>query len=223
MFMTKNVIIVAGGKGLRMSADVPKQFILLKDKPILMHTMEVFFNFDNSIKIILVLPKEHVLLWQQLCEKHYFKIDCVITEGGAERFFSVKNGLNFVDKNSIVVVHDGVRPFVSRETLENCFTTAEKLGNAVPVVLLNESVRWVENGANRHINRSNLRIVQTPQAFRSDLLQAAYQQPFSGHFTDDASVVEAFGEKINLVDGNPENIKITTKNDLRRATFLLPS
>ena len=221
--MKKNVIIVAGGKGLRMSADVPKQFILLKDKPILMHTIETFFNFDSSIKIILVLPQEHISLWQQLCEKHDCKIDCTIVEGGAERFFSVKNGLNFVDENSIVAIHDGVRPFVSRKTLENCFATAEKWGNSVPVVPLNESVRWVKNHENRHINRANLRIVQTPQVFRSDILQSAYQQPFSDFFTDDASVVEAFGEKINLVEGNPENIKITTKNDLRTALLLLPS
>jgi len=217
--MTKYAIIVAGGKGLRMSADVPKQFILLKDKPILMHTIERFFNFDYSIKIILVLPKEHISLWQQLCEKHDFKINCTIAEGGAERFFSVKNGLNFVEKDSIVAIHDGVRPFVSRETLKNCFTTAEKLGNAVPIVPLNESVRWVENSENRHISRSNLRIVQTPQVFNSEVLLNAYKQPFSEHFTDDASVVEAFGEKINLVDGNPENIKITTKSDLRVADF----
>ena len=216
--MKKCVIIVAGGKGLRMSSDVPKQFILLKNKPILMHTIETFFNFDSSIKIILVLPKEHISLWQELCEKYDFKINCVIAEGGAERFFSVKNGLNLVDKNSIVAIHDGVRPFVSRKTLENCFTTAEKLGNAVPVVPLNESVRWVENGTNRHINRSNLRIVQTPQVFNSELLQAAYQQPFNEYFTDDASVVEAFGEKINLVEGNPENIKITTQSDLLSAS-----
>ena len=217
--MKKNVIIVAGGKGLRMSSDVPKQFILLKNKPILMHTIENFFNFDSSIKIILALPKEHISLWQELCKKHDFKIDCAVAEGGAERFFSVKNGLNLVDKNSIVAIHDGVRPFVSRETLGNCFITAEKLGNAVPVVPFNESVRWVENDTNRHINRANLRIVQTPQVFRSDILRAAYQQPFSEYFTDDASVVEVFGEIINLVDGNPENIKITTMSDLMAAAF----
>ena len=219
--MTKNVIIVAGGKGLRMSADVPKQFILLKNKPILMHTIETFFNFDNSFKIILVLPKEHITLWQQLCEEYGFYINCAVAEGGAERFFSVKNGLNLVEQNSIVAIHDGVRPFVSKDTLENCFATAEKFGNAVPVVTLNESVRWVENEKNHHINRSNLRIVQTPQVFRSDILQAAYQQPFSEYFTDDASVVETFGEKINLVEGNIENIKITTKNDLKIAEIHL--
>ena len=212
--MKRYAIIVAGGKGLRMSDDIPKQFILLKNRPILMHTIDVFFHFDNSIKIILVLPKEHILLWQELCKNHNFSIDCAIVEGGSERFFSVKNGLNLVEQNSIVAIHDGVRPFVSQKTLENCFSTAEKLGNAVPVVPLNESVRWVENGANRTINRANLRIVQTPQIFRSDILQAAYQQPFNENFTDDASVVEHFGEKINLVEGNSENIKITTKSDL---------
>jgi len=215
--MTKNVIIVAGGKGLRMSSDVPKQFILLKNKPILMHTIETFFHFDNLLKIILVLPKEHISLWQQLCEKYDFRIDCAVAEGGTERFFSVKNGLDLADENAIVAIHDGVRPFVSKETLENCFAAAEKFGNAVPVVPLNESVRWVENGENRCINRANLRIVQTPQVFRADLLRAAYQQPFSEHFTDDASVVEKFGEKINLVEGNRENIKITTKSDLKAA------
>ena len=207
--MKKNVIIVAGGKGLRMSSDIPKQFILLKNKPILMHTIEIFFNFDNSIKIILVLPKEHIPFWQELCEKHNFNIDCVITEGGAERFFSVKNGLNFVEQDSIVAIHDGVRPFVSRETLENCFTTAEKLSNAVPVVPLNESVRWVENNENRHINRANLRIVQTPQVFHSDILQAAYQQPFSDFFTDDASVVEKFGKKINGCSHTMYRMRVT--------------
>ena len=215
--MTKNVIIVAGGKGLRMSSDVPKQFILLKNKPILMHTIEAFFNYDNSIKIILILPKEHIAFWQQLCKKYSFSINCVVAEGGIERFFSVKNGLNLVEQSSIVAIHDGVRPFVSKETLKNCFATAEKFGNAVPVVPFNESVRWVANGENRHINRANLRIVQTPQVFRADILQAAYQQPFSEYFTDDASVVETFGERINLVEGNLENIKITTKSDLKAA------
>ena len=219
--MKKCAVIVAGGKGLRMSNDVPKQFILLKNKPILMHTIETFYNFDSSIKIILVLPKEHILLWQQLCEKYGFRINCVIAEGGKERFFSVKNGLNFVDEKSIVAVHDGVRPFVSGKTLENCFNTAELLGNAVPVVPLNESIRLIENGANRHINRANLRIVQTPQVFRAEILKAAYLQNFDEKFTDDASVAETFGETINLVDGNSENIKITTPFDLKTAESFL--
>jgi len=212
--MKKYAVIVAGGKGERMLSEIPKQFMLLKNKPILMHTIEAFFNFDNSIKIILVLPQKHIPLWQELCKKYDFQIDCSTVEGGEERFFSVKNGLNLVEKNSLVAIHDGVRPWVSKKTLENCFTTAEILGNAVPVVPVNESIRWVENGTNRHINRTNLRIVQTPQVFHSQILKAAYLQDFNEIFTDDASVAEAFGEKINLVEGNMENIKITTQHDL---------
>jgi 2-C-methyl-D-erythritol 4-phosphate cytidylyltransferase len=215
--MKKNVIIVAGGKGLRMSAEVPKQFILLKNKPLLMHTIETFYNFDTQIKIILVLPKEHIKFWQELCQKHHFKINCTVVKGGTERFFSVKNGLELIEDNSVVAIHDGVRPFVSRETLKNCFETAEKLGNAVPVLMLNESVRWVEDGKNSHINRANLRIVQTPQIFRSEILKTAFLQDFNENFTDDASVAEAFGEQINLVDGNIENIKITANFDLKIA------
>jgi 2-C-methyl-D-erythritol 4-phosphate cytidylyltransferase len=213
----RSVVIVAGGSGKRMGADVPKQFLLLKSRPILMHTIEAFYNFDNSINIVLVLPQANILQWEELCKEYGFYIGSIIVVGGKERFCSVKNGLNFVENNSITAIHDGARPFVSIETISNCFDTAERLGNAVPVVPVSESVRIVENGKSSTIARSNLRLVQTPQVFNSDILKKAYLQPFCESFTDDASVVEAFGQTINLVEGNIENFKITTPADFRIA------
>lgn len=219
--MKKYVVIVAGGSGTRMGADVPKQFLLLAGKPILMHTISTFYSFDNSIAINLVLPENQISYWSQLCEDHKFTIKHTIIAGGNARFFSVKNGLVNVSDKAIVAIHDGVRPFVSHQTLERCFNMAEELGNAIPVMPVVESLRTLKDSTSFCVDRSLFRTVQTPQVFRADLLHDAYDVPFSDYFTDDASVVEKAGIEINLVEGNLENIKITTPFDLRIGELLL--
>ncbi len=219
--MSKNaVIIVAGGKGKRFQSNIPKQFLEISGKPVLMHTIEKFWAFDNDIKIILVLPENQINYWQKLCEQHKFSLPHTIVKGGRERFFSVKNGLQIVENEQVIAVHDGVRPLVSVQTIAKGFETASKYGSAVPVVPVTSSVRMIENGENFHIDRANLRIVQTPQVFKSDILKKSYSQNYTDFFTDDASVIEKAGYKIHLFDGNLENIKITTKFDLLFAEVL---
>jgi 2-C-methyl-D-erythritol 4-phosphate cytidylyltransferase len=218
--MTKSVIIVAGGRGVRMSAEVPKQFLELCGKPILMHTVSVFYSFDKNIKIVLVLPETEIDFWKNLCEKYAFAIPHQIVQGGVERFFSVKNGLELID-TELVAIHDGVRPLVSHETLERTFEAAEKYGAAVPVAAVTESLRFVENECNKAVDRAKYRLVQTPQIFRQEIIKNAYSQDFTTEFTDDASVAESAGHKIFLTEGNRENIKITTPIDLKIAEILM--
>jgi len=212
--MKKYIIIVAGGSGTRMKSIVPKQFIELQGKPMLMHTIEKFVKAIPEIYIIVVLAKQLHDEWKQLCMKHHFTYKVELTDGGETRFHSVKNGLAVVPAGCLVGVHDAARPFVSSQTIINTFEGAEKKGNASPVVPLTESVREVKEGNNKAIDRSKIFIVQTPQCFHSDLLQKAFLQEYRSTFTDDASVVEAIGEKINLIEGNYENIKITTPQDI---------
>ncbi|MCK4662070.1 MAG: 2-C-methyl-D-erythritol 4-phosphate cytidylyltransferase [Bacteroidales bacterium] len=215
------VIIVAGGKGMRMKKAIPKQFLLLNSQPILMHTLKQFYTFDKNIKIILVLPQHQIIYWKELCEDYNFNIPHIVTKGGNTRFQSVKNGLNNIKEKGLVAIHDGVRPLVSFETLNNCFVEAEKSGNAIPVVEIEESIRLLENNKNKTVSRLNYRIVQTPQIFSTELIKEAYKCEYSSDFTDDSSVLEKTGVKINLVPGNKENIKITTKQDLEIAEILL--
>lgn len=210
-------IIVAGGKGERMGASTPKQFLELAGKPILMHTLEKFKQTIPSIEIILALPENQIDFWEELCYKHKFvNIPHQIIKGGETRFHSVKNALTLVKENSIVAIHDGVRPLVSCQTIESCFSEAEKNGNAIPVVDVVESLRHVskQDNVNKAVPRSCYKLVQTPQCFASDVILKAYEQEFDASFTDDASVVERLGENINLVEGNRENIKITSAEDL---------
>jgi 2-C-methyl-D-erythritol 4-phosphate cytidylyltransferase len=222
--MKKYIIIVAGGKGERMKKATPKQFIKVNGLPLMMHTIRLFYEFDNTAEIIVVLPGQHFNLWKSLCLESEFKIPHQLTEGGPARFHSVKSGLKLVkDKNSIVAVHDAVRPFVKREVIERVFTDAEFYGNAIPGIPVNESVRENSGVGNRPVDRSKLVMVQTPQCFRADILLKAYLQNYREEFTDDASVVESDGAQIHLVSGNPENIKITTQYDLRIAEALLPN
>lgn len=217
-----SIIIVAGGKGLRMGGDLPKQFIPLHDKPILMHTILTFYNWDSSVEIVVVLPREQESYWQMLCRELQFGVPHKIAYGGEARFYSVKNGLQTVSQEAALIsVHDGVRPFVSKAVIDKCFETAEKFGAAIPVVPMIESVREMTNEDSRPFDRSHLCIVQTPQVFRAEILREAYQQPFESCFTDDASVVEKIGQKIHLVEGNRENIKITTPLDLNVAKAIL--
>ncbi|MFV0328756.1 MAG: 2-C-methyl-D-erythritol 4-phosphate cytidylyltransferase [Dysgonomonas sp.] len=213
--MINNVIIVAGGKGLRMGSDLPKQFITIGGKPVLMHTIEAFYNFDLDINIILVLPLSHQNYWQELCEKYNFKINHMIANGGQTRFHSVKNGLGIV-KEGIVGVQDGVRPFASKEMIQRCFDAAEKYQAVIPVIDSTDSLReMVDDEKSKIVDRSKIRLVQTPQVFHFETLKEAYQTDFKETFTDDASVVEPMGIGIHLVKGEVTNIKITTPLDLK--------
>ena len=223
--MKRTVVIVGGGKGLRMGSELPKQFIPLQGKPILMHTLDVFYQCDSSIDIVLVLPEEHVSYWKMLCRELNFRIPHRTVFGGETRFHSVRNGLFSIASTSkeLIAVHDGVRPLVRPEVISACFEKAETYDAAIPVIPMNETVRIVQGNENHTLDRTQLCVVQTPQVFRSDILLAAYRQPFEERFTDDASVVEASGHPIYLVTGNQENIKITSPIDIQYAEFIYVS
>lgn len=221
--MKRYAVIVAGGSGKRMGADLPKQYLELAGRPVLMHTLERFKAFDDSIEIITVLPENQLRYWADLQKKYSFSIPHTIVIGGKTRFYSVRNGLKFVETPGIVAIHDGVRPFVSIETIKRCFDTAEKLGNAIPAITPTETLRVLTEKGNAPVNRLNVRIIQTPQVFDAGLLIAAYHQEYLPEFTDDATVVEKNGVKINLIEGNRENIKITNPEDLIISEALLTS
>ena len=216
--MRNAVIIVAGGKGLRMGGDIPKQFLVVDGMPILMHTISRFAEWDGTMEIVVVLPESQQQYWRELCQEYGFDIRHTIATGGKERFHSVKNGLAVVPAEcGLVAVHDGVRPYVSHETIARCFDAAARYGAAVPVTPVVETIRHIEpDGRSITVPRADYRLVQTPQVFRTDLLRRAYEQEFTTTFTDDASVVEAMGIEVTLVEGNRENIKITTPADLRK-------
>ncbi|MCH5328070.1 MAG: 2-C-methyl-D-erythritol 4-phosphate cytidylyltransferase [Coprobacter sp.] len=217
----KEVIIVAGGKGLRMGGDIPKQFRVIGDSPVLMHTLKAFYRYDNDIHIILVLPREQREYWNGLCRQYRFTIPHTLVDGGETRFASVRNGLEAVSPAGLVAVHDGVRPFVSQKVIAEAFTRAAETGAAIPVIEVTDSLREIRaDGNSRSVPRQQYKSVQTPQVFRSDLLKEAYRQPYSEQFTDDASVAESAGYTVCLVPGNTENIKITTPQDLLLAEFL---
>lgn len=219
--MKKFALIVAGGMGSRMKSETPKQFMLLAGKPILMHTIAAFAAYNKHINILLVLPPNQVDNWNKLCKEYSFNIAHQVTNGGPTRFDSVKKGLSLIDEEGIIAVHDGARPLVSRETIKNCFETAEEKGNAVPAIILNDSIRQFKGNENMAVNRKDYCLIQTPQCFKSKILHDAYQQGYIESFTDDASVVEMLGERINIVEGNKENIKITTPGDLIIAEALM--
>ena len=219
--MEKYVIIVAGGSGKRMGGELPKQFLLVSGKPILMHTVESFARVGEDFKFILVLPEAHFSTWNALVEEYNFTIPVTLVSGGAERFFSVKNALAHVPEGALVAVHDGVRPFASKETINEAFTLASEKGAAVPVIDEVDSLRRVLSGASQAVNRAEYKRVQTPQVFKSTILKNAYNQEFSCAFTDDASVVESIGHSITLTTGNVENIKITTPHELLLAEALI--
>lgn len=212
--MKKYIIIVAGGSGKRMNTTIPKQFLELNGKPILMHTIEKFTTAITEINIVLVLSLSYQEHWKTLCIKHGFTKPCQLTDGGETRFQSVKNGLALIPENCLVGIHDAARPLVNAQTIINTFETANQKGNASPAIPLNESIREVKNNTNKAVDRNLFFIVQTPQCFHSNLIKKAFLQDYRDTFTDDASVLEANGEKINLINGNPENIKITTSLDL---------
>lgn len=214
-------IIVAGGKGLRMKSDLPKQFIEIGGKPLLMHTIKRFYEFSKTMPIILVLPENHIEYWNDLCKQHNFLVPHTLALGGENRFYSVKNGLEKV-VTKYVAVHDGVRPLVNSDTIKRCFDEIEHRDAVIPVVDLVDSIRIVEDSDHsKPTDRSEFKLVQTPQVFRTDVLKKSYDLSYSEMFTDDASVVESAGYKVKLVEGNRENVKITTEIDLRIAEVLL--
>ena len=218
--MKKHIIIVAGGKGLRMGGDIPKQFLPVGGKPVLMRTLEAFHAYDASMQLILVLPVSQQAYWKQLCAEYQFDLAHEIADGGETRFHSVKNGLSLVKEDGLVGVHDGVRPFVSQEVIARCYEEAVSLKAVIPVIGVVETVRHLTEEGSETVPRDQYKLVQTPQVFEVALLRRAYEQVYTELFTDDASVVEALGEKVYLVEGNRENIKLTTPFDLKLAEWL---
>ena len=213
--MTRAVVIVAGGKGLRMGSALPKQFIPIKGVPVLMRTIRNFHDFDPTMQIVLVLPVSQQEYWRSLCAEYKFDIPCILADGGDTRFHSVKNGLSKVQADW-VGIHDGVRPFVAHEVIARCFDLALTKKAVVPVTAVVETVReLLPSEESKTVDRNLYKLVQTPQVFETALLKRAYEQPFSTAFTDDASVVEALGVSVALAEGNRENIKITTPFDLK--------
>ena len=217
------IIIVAGGKGLRMGGDLPKQFMPLHGKPVLMHTIERFRAYSDELKIILVLPHEQQDYWRQICQKHNFNVEHTVVDGGQTRFHSSQNGVAAVpdDATGVIGIHDGVRPFVSEETIARCFEAARQFGAALPVLPVTDTLRRVTDDGGYNVQRNDYRTVQTPQTFDAQLLKQAFKQPYPDNFTGDASVVEALGHKVTMVDGNRENIKLTTPFDLVVAEALI--
>ena len=218
------IIIVAGGKGMRMGTDIPKQFIPVGGIPVLMRTIERFHEYDTVLNIILVLPKHQQDYWKALCKEYNFNIPHVIVNGGETRFNSSKNGLAAIpdDAEGVVGIHDGVRPFVSLSVIKECFETAREEYAAIPVLPVTDTIRYIDaHGGGRNVQRSDYRIVQTPQVFDISLLKRAFNQPYQDSFTDDASVVESLGCQVSMVEGNRENIKLTTPFDLKIAETLL--
>lgn len=220
-FMTQYVLIVAGGKGIRMGGDIPKQFLPIGGVPVLMRTMDAFYAYNQDIQIILVLPHDQQAFWLDLCRKHHFERPYRIADGGETRFHSVKNGLALVETPALVGVHDGVRPFVSSDVIRRCYAEASQKHAVVPCVNVVETLRYVQEEGSVTVPRDEYRLVQTPQVFDATLLKKAYEQPYSPQFTDDASVVESMGMVVSLIEGNRENIKITTPFDLKIASALL--
>lgn len=214
-------IIVAGGSGLRMGADLPKQFLLVKGKPVLMHTIRNFYDFDPSLQLILVLPEAEIISWNDLCYQYQFEIQHQVIAGGDTRFQSVKNGLSLAADCELIAVHDGVRPVVSHETLVRCFSCAAEKGTAIPVLPVHESVREGSMSESVPVDRSRYFLVQTPQVFKASILKNSYNQAYISDFTDDASVVENTGTAVQLVMGNRENIKITFPEDLQITELFL--
>jgi 2-C-methyl-D-erythritol 4-phosphate cytidylyltransferase len=222
--MKSTVIIVAAGSGSRMAGAVPKQYLQLQGKPIIVHTLERFRLFDPEIQIIVVLAPDHRELWDRVEASYDVARGAILAEGGDTRYESVKNGLAHMDQEGLVGIHDAVRPLVSQETLSRCYHAAKRDGSAVPVIEMDESVRMLDDqGGSRHLERYRLRRVQTPQVFRSDRIKEAYRQAYHPDFTDDASVYETTYGSVTLVEGNRENIKITTPLDLKLAGLLIAS
>jgi len=218
----KYALIVAGGIGKRMESEIPKQFLILNGKPVLMHTLEKF-NKIKDLEIILALPYPNFDYWKTLCEQFSFSANYTLVEGGETRFHSVRNGLDKIDADSFVAIHDGVRPIVSEAIIKNSFEIAAQKGNAVSAVKVKDSIREMTlSGYTKNVSRKNFFLIQTPQTFQSSIIKEAYQKATHYNFTDDAGVAEeVLGTKINIIEGDYRNIKITTPEDLIIASAFL--
>ena len=221
--MERAAIIVAGGMGRRLGGAIPKQFQLVAGKPMLCWTISVFRSFDPRMPIVVVLPEPHISIWKTLCIGHNFHDEHTVVAGGEERFHSVREGVKAIHGDPVIAVHDGVRPLVSKALIERCFAHAATHGTAIPVVPITVSVREVDGALSKPVDRSRLRAVQTPQCFEADLLRKAFELPYDPAFTDEATLVERLGEKVELVDGEDSNLKVTTTGDLRLAELLFSS
>jgi 2-C-methyl-D-erythritol 4-phosphate cytidylyltransferase len=219
--MKKIALIVAGGKGNRMNTDIPKQFLLLKNKPVLYYTLKAFIDAYENIEIILVLPEEHIGKGQEIIDGYFDHSRIRIIAGGRTRFHSVQNGLALINEESIIFVHDGVRCLLTGNLIRKCYEAAVEIGNAVPAIECRDSVRLLNANGNKIMDRNKVKLIQTPQTFHSKILLPAYKIDYKDKFTDEASVVEAYGLTINLIEGEKNNIKITTPVDLHLAEILL--
>ncbi|MGF1636277.1 MAG: 2-C-methyl-D-erythritol 4-phosphate cytidylyltransferase [Cyclobacteriaceae bacterium] len=219
--MKEYAIIVAGGSGSRMKSDIPKQYLEIAGKPILMHTIEAFYAYNTNIEIILVLPASEIETWKSLCKKHEFNLQHTIATGGNTRFHSVKNGLQLVQTEGLVAIHDGVRPLIHPDIIGASYRLAAIHGSAVAAVRLKESIRVTDKDTTRAVDRASYRIIQTPQTFKASLIKNAYRHDDGSGMTDDASLAEMYGVKISLFEGSYENIKITTPEDLVLAEAIL--
>jgi 2-C-methyl-D-erythritol 4-phosphate cytidylyltransferase len=219
--MKKIALIVAAGNGSRMKNDIPKQFLFLKNKPILYYSINSFLDAYDDVEIILVLPEEHIGKGQEIVDGYFDATKIKITAGGRTRFHSVKNGLALVKDEAIIFVHDGVRCLLTKDLIKKCYEAALELGNAIPAVDCSDSVRMLTSNGNKIIDRKKIKLIQTPQTFHSKILLPAYQIDYKEQFTDEATVVEAFGLKVNLIEGEIDNIKITTPRDLILADLIL--
>ncbi len=221
--MQKTVIIVAGGQGMRLDAEMPKQFFYIRERPLLMHTIDLFHKYNRNMQIIAGIREDFLSHWESVCEQFNFDIPHVLSPGGETRFHTVKKALRMVAPGNLVAIHDSVRPLVYRSTIDACFDAAAKTGAALPCAEIHESIREITPGGSSRINRDSIRLVQTPQVFQYDILMKGYDQEYSDDFTDDASVMEKAGFPVTLVKGNSENIKITTPDDLIFAEAIFDS
>ena len=221
--MQQYVIIVAGGKGQRMGMDLPKQFIDIAGRPVMMHTINAFYNYNNEIKIVVAVEAGSIKLWGDLCRAYHFDIQHTVVAGGDTRFQSVKNGLMAVGDEGFVAIHDAVRPLIEKKLIAEAFSRAEIYLAAVPVVPVHDTIRNIIGDSATALERNDLRIVQTPQVFDINLIREAYRQPYDDSFTDDAEVLQATGARIHYFDGQASNIKITRKENLEVVDVLLKS
>lgn len=217
----RTALIMAGGQGVRMGQPMPKQFLLLDGKPVLMHTLTTFATLEPPVRLVLVLPADQIAYWQTLCEQYRFMVPHAIVEGGTCRFDSVRNGLAAVEEEGLVAIHDGVRPLVTSDLIQRCFVGAERHGSAIPVTPLIESLRQLVGDGSQTVDRTAYRLVQTPQTFKAALIKEAYALTDRNDYTDDAAVYEAMGGSVHLVDGERHNVKITEGADLELAAFYL--
>ena len=219
--MKKYAVIVAGGSGLRMNSTIPKQFLLIKNKPLLYYTIDVFLQAYDDLQVILVLPEDHIRKGQEIIDAYFDDSRISICPGGRTRFHSVQNGLSLINEDSIIFVHDGVRCLLTTDLVKRCYSEAKKSGSAIPVITSKDSVRLLSINGHEAVDRNNVKLVQTPQTFHSKVLLAAYKIDYKDKFTDEATVVEAFGIKVYLVEGEENNIKITTPGDILIAAQII--